>query len=212
MCSSDLFPSHDIAPDLEFIEDGDWACRKMIVSYSEAYDMLYDKMSESDLDELMDMAGQGKSNGKYGKQKDSAVDYMHIDMHITSKSTPDNFDANIVNVWHATWKSYKKVGFLTYEDESGQIQETVVSEDYMVVGTEIALEWKWVIEVWEGYRIGSDLYVGIQPIEYQHISKENPNSQKLPYFGVIYRDWETDRKSTRLNSSHSAKSRMPSSA
>ena len=28
----------------------------------------------------------------------------------------------------------------------------------------------------------------------------------------VYRDWETDRKSTRLNSSHSAKSRMPSSA
>ena len=30
--------------------------------------------------------------------------------------------------------------------------------------------------------------------------------------GKAYRDWETDRKSTRLNSSHSAKSRMPSSA
>ena len=30
--------------------------------------------------------------------------------------------------------------------------------------------------------------------------------------GSPYRDWETDRKSTRLNSSHSAKSRMPSSA
>ena len=29
---------------------------------------------------------------------------------------------------------------------------------------------------------------------------------------MCYRDWETDRKSTRLNSSHSAKSRMPSSA
>ena len=29
---------------------------------------------------------------------------------------------------------------------------------------------------------------------------------------IPYRDWETDRKSTRLNSSHSAKSRMPSSA
>ena len=32
------------------------------------------------------------------------------------------------------------------------------------------------------------------------------------YEGSLYRDWETDRKSTRLNSSHSAKSRMPSSA
>ena len=28
----------------------------------------------------------------------------------------------------------------------------------------------------------------------------------------IYRDWETDRKSTRLNSSHRSLSRMPSSA
>ena len=31
-------------------------------------------------------------------------------------------------------------------------------------------------------------------------------------YTYTYRDWETDRKSTRLNSSHSAKSRMPSSA
>ena len=29
---------------------------------------------------------------------------------------------------------------------------------------------------------------------------------------LVYRDWETDRKSTRLNSSHSRASRMPSSA
>ena len=32
------------------------------------------------------------------------------------------------------------------------------------------------------------------------------------HINTPYRDWETDRKSTRLNSSHSAKSRMPSSA
>ena len=30
--------------------------------------------------------------------------------------------------------------------------------------------------------------------------------------GPTYRDWETDRKSTRLNSSHEIPSRMPSSA
>ena len=29
---------------------------------------------------------------------------------------------------------------------------------------------------------------------------------------LAYRDWETDRKSTRLNSSHRSLSRMPSSA
>ena len=31
-------------------------------------------------------------------------------------------------------------------------------------------------------------------------------------YNIFYRDWETDRKSTRLNSSHRSLSRMPSSA
>ena len=39
------------------------------------------------------------------------------------------------------------------------------------------------------------------------------NDAQVQHFVLSnYRDWETDRKSTRLNSSHSAKSRMPSSA
>ena len=40
------------------------------------------------------------------------------------------------------------------------------------------------------------------------------NMTKVGVLSIVknYRDWETDRKSTRLNSSHSAKSRMPSSA
>ena len=40
--------------------------------------------------------------------------------------------------------------------------------------------------------------------------KKQSKEEEFEY--PIYRDWETDRKSTRLNSSHSAKSRMPSSA
>ena len=43
------------------------------------------------------------------------------------------------------------------------------------------------------------------------LSIEERNVNPLPPT-TAYRDWETDRKSTRLNSSHSAKSRMPSSA
>ena len=40
-------------------------------------------------------------------------------------------------------------------------------------------------------------------------SRLKPHSQ-IP--SAEYRDWETDRKSTRLNSSHEFVSRMPSSA
>ena len=43
-------------------------------------------------------------------------------------------------------------------------------------------------------------------------SKNGSKWQTMEDLMLRYRDWETDRKSTRLNSSHSAKSRMPSSA
>ena len=39
-----------------------------------------------------------------------------------------------------------------------------------------------------------------------------PPPQQTQPITPIYRDWETDRKSTRLNSSHITRSRMPSSA
>ena len=47
------------------------------------------------------------------------------------------------------------------------------------------------------------------------VSRENLKASKetLEKIGNgVYRDWETDRKSTRLNSSHRSLSRMPSSA
>ena len=62
----------------------------------------------------------------------------------------------------------------------------MVDETYQPVGTEISVEPDWIVEVWEGYRAGDDLYFGIQPIEYQHVSIDNPNSQKLPYCGAVY--------------------------
>ena len=47
----------------------------------------------------------------------------------------------------------------------------------------------------------------------QGLIGKHPSDFVLFMIGEVnYRDWETDRKSTRLNSSHSAKSRMPSSA
>ena len=42
-------------------------------------------------------------------------------------------------------------------------------------------------------------------------TNSNTDTNRL-FIAPSYRDWETDRKSTRLNSSHSGESRMPSSA
>jgi len=190
-----LYFAHDNAPDLEFIEDGDWAVRRMRLSYTEVYDRLYDKMTEKELDALIEMTGQKPSTGMYGVDA-AATDYMHVNMHSVGGAGNDTVTRNNhVNLWHAVWKSYKKVGFVTVLGDDGTPQETIVSEDYMAIGNELNIEWKWVIEIWEGYRFGMHNYVGVQPVEYQFTSTDTLNSQKLPYCGVLYSNTNSRSKS-----------------
>lgn len=174
--------SYDKSPDLEFIEDGSWCCRKMRMPITEVYDRYYDKLEEKDLDRLEEMIGStpGRNLGDR-----SPVD-MGIQLRIYDNPIFEGSGKSLVNVWHCCWKSFKKIFYVTTTDDAGQPQINIVDETYQPVGNEVSIEPDWIIEVWEGYRAGSDLYFGIQPIEYQHVSIDNPNSQKLPYCGAIY--------------------------
>lgn len=183
-----LFFSYDQSADLEFIHDAEWCCRKMIMSATQIYDRFYDKMSEKQLNDLLEMIGDTGRGGINPEVRKTSLDYPHIKTHTIGGFTTNPFDdVDDINVWHCCWKSFRKIGFVSYANpETGQVEEVQVDESYKVTGKELNVEWSWIIEVWEGYRIGEDLYVGIQPLEYQHISADNPNSQKLPYTGVIY--------------------------
>lgn len=174
--------SYDKSPDLDFIEDGSWCCRKMRMPITEVYDRYYDKLEEKDLDKLEEMIGStpGRNLGDR-----SPVD-MGIQLRIYDNPIFEGSGKSLVNVWHCCWKSFKKIFYVTTTDDAGQPQINIVDETYHPVGNEVSVEPDWIIEVWEGYRAGSDLYFGIQPIEYQHVSIDNPNSQKLPYCGAIY--------------------------
>lgn len=182
--------------DIEFIHDASWCCRKMIMSATQIYDTFYDKMSEKQLNELLDMiehkpgAGANYNIGKNG------IDYNHWEFKKLDTPYSNPFDTDQITVYHCCWKSFKKIGFVTIANlETGEIEEFQVDETYKETGSEIEVEWKWIIEVWEGYRIGDDLYIGIQPIEYQHVSADNPNSQRLPYTGVIYNNTNSKPRS-----------------
>ena len=177
-----IYFSYDKSPDLEFIEDGSWCCRKMRMPITEVYDRYYDKIEEKDLDKLEEMIGStpGRNLGDR-----SPVD-MGIQLRIYDNPIFEGAGKSLVNVWHCCWKSFKKIFYVTTTDDAGQPQVNIVDETYQPVGNEISVEPDWIVEVWEGYRAGSDLYFGIQPIEYQHVSIDNPNSQKLPYCGAIY--------------------------
>ena len=179
-----LYFSYDRSPDLEFIEDGSWCCRKMRLPIAEIYDRYNNKLEEKDLNRLNEML-TGVPVGDMA-QHGPVDDFNKITMHIYDNPVLEQKSRYCVNVWHVCWKSFKKIQYVTTQDENVQPQITICDEFYKKVGTELSIETDWIVEVWEGYRAGSDLYFGIQPIEYQSVSIDNPNSQKLPYCGCVY--------------------------
>ena len=184
--------SYDKDPDLEFIEDGDWFLRSMQMSPSTIYDRFFDLMDESDLDKLLEYGGEQIS--RKGGDYINTPSIMYREKMSSSFLRDQGEGINLLPVWHAVWRSYKKIGFLTVENENGEMITELVDEIYKPLEGD-QIKWDWVPEVWEGYRVGEDLYFGIGPVEYQWTSVDNPSSRKLPYCGIIYSNTNARSKS-----------------
>lgn len=159
------------SPDTEFIEDGEWAVYEMNMSPSEVISMFSKELTEKEIDRIYSLAeGRG------------------VDPQFTfTDSKVSNYRRN-VRVFHATWKSLRKVGFLTYVDNEGIEITKPVNEDYKFdkESGDINLEWEWIPEVHEGYRIGFDIYKSMGPLKGQYRDINNLYNVKLPYHGTIY--------------------------
>lgn len=162
-----LYFDFDRDPMLLHVEDGEWTVHKRRMSASAIYDRFGDMLTDEDLDWLLEKQAMPTNSP-------SDVNYQIIRRDYTGDAF-ENFAANLINVWHTTWKSYKKVGYIKMMDESGIEQEIMVGEEYKPDPGEV-IEWSWAIEIWEGYRIGDQIYAGIKPTNYE----------KLPYVGSLY--------------------------
>ena len=170
---------YDLDPDLEFVEDGDWALVRKYVHASTVIDAYYESLSEQEILELEEP-----------RHSETDISFLYANSSGKDENTYRNRLIEVVNVY---WKSRKRLGFLTYFDpETGDFEEVEV-EDGFRMPAEIKdlggkLEFKWVNEVWEGTRIDGRIYVNINPILNQRLSLENPSKCKLPINGRRYSD------------------------
>jgi hypothetical protein len=161
------------SPGLEFIEDGDWVVRRELMSSNAVLDQFYDLLSDKEVSQVE--SPHRNRSGSF------SIPFL--------QRVEENFgdDERFVEVMHVCWKSFKQVGVLTYTDEFGVSQEIMVDDSYTVdkeAGEEI--EKFWINEVWEGYRIDGDIYLGMEPIEAQRNGMSNISKCKLPYNGRAY--------------------------
>lgn len=104
------------------------------------------------------------------------------------------------------WRSEKKVYFLKFTNEHGDEETIIVNEDFEIpknavkekvphkYGTKKTV-WKWGVftaeeawipEIWNGVRIGDNIYCCMGPREYQLRSVDNPYDVNLSIHGIVY--------------------------
>jgi hypothetical protein len=184
--------AHDNDPELDDIEDGDWASRHMRMTPTSIYDRFNDVMTESDLNKVLELTEGRGGTGKTPESDFSRIEYKTVNNPV--KTDNENLQATYIDVWHVVWRSFKKVGFLHFQNQYGEPETDLVDETYKPSAEE-TIEWDWITEIWEGYRIGNDIYVGVQPLAYQASSIDNPNGAKLPYVGSLYSDTNSTNRS-----------------
>ena len=170
---------YDLDPDLEFVEDGDWALVRKYVHASSVVDAYYESLTEQQILELEEP-----------RHSESDISFLYNN---SANKDTNAFRNRLIEVVNVYWKSRKRIGFLTYMDpETGDFEEVEVQDGFRMpaelkdIGA--TLEWKWVNEVWEGTRIDGRFYVNINPILNQRLSLENPSKCKLPINGRRYSD------------------------
>lgn len=173
---SPLDIDYDKSPDCDYVEDGQWVVRRIFMTPSEVVDNFYEEMEAADFDLIEDQ------NGNLAFRPTSTATGAYRDDRDLKR-------AKIV-VYHVVWKYMTKIGILSYTNElTGELEEIEVPETFKPDKEKgESVEWFWVNEVWEGYRIEDDLYLGIQPLPGQRNTVNNLSLCKLPYNGKRFSD------------------------
>ena len=173
---------YDLDPDLDFVEDGDWALIRKYVHASSVIDTFYEYLTEQQILELEE-------------PRHSESDSYFLYTNSMNKDA-NAYRNRLIEVAQVYWKSRKRIGFMSFVDpNTGALEEHVVEDGFRLDNTMRALgakvEWKWVNEVWEGTRIDGRMYVKIHPIVNQRNSLDNSSTCKLPINGIRYSNVNT---------------------
>jgi hypothetical protein len=168
-----LYFDYDKSPDEDYIEDGQWAVAEYRMTPADIVAQFSHELTDEEIDTI------------YERWNDMANLHFEAISFGQTDSTDTAFSNGEVRVIHAVWKSLRKIGILKTQGPQGIIEE-VVSEDYKKGPNDIEVNWYWVPEVHQCWRIGKDIYKGYGPLPNQHKDIDKLYECKLPYVGAAY--------------------------
>jgi len=156
---------------------------------SQVIDEFWDVLTPAEINELEDSLDSGEES-----MDSFSIFPEKQTIELSTGVPPENdtfgyFDEKgNVRITKVVWASMKKIGELTYLDESGEQQKTYVDENYKPdkSNDDESVEWFWIKEYWEGTRIKSDTYKNIRPRRIQFRRMDNISQAYSGFIGTIY--------------------------
>ena len=167
-------------------------------SPAKVVDVFHEEIKPKDIDSILEHTTTSGS-GSYTDDDNNHVllrdagddhllnDFLHmaeINGHTFGSDYTDE-DGN-VRVLRVYWKSLKKVLKVKYYDDLGDVQYKIRSEEYIpdeAMGEEATS--MWVNEMWEGTKIGKDIYLQMKPRDTQFSRLNNPSKCHAGIIGQI---------------------------
>lgn len=177
------FPKH--LP-TEFLEDAQYVVRRIIMTPNEILDRWHGKLDEETVKWLDE---KGRDNNTNTNRSNNFI--ILPTQYINNKEDYNKYSVrkifNGIEVYHVQYRSFRKVGILTTEDELGQIIEVQVDDTYKVnkEAGDISIVWDWESVIEEGWRIDKDKYIDVGVLPYNRMELNNSSEQKLCYNGRV---------------------------
>lgn len=183
------------------VEDADVIIYEDYWSLGKIYDNFHDVLTKEDRKYLEDLPHRTDSDEMYNRDEtkgfinsSNLFDFPNgvvVGDYLLFGDGGENevydSDGNI-RVLHMFWKSRRKIQRVkSYDPETGDSVYEFHSEDYIPdtnAGEEVVTYW--INEAWEGYKLGKDVYLKIQPCELQFNTMENPSKCHFGFIGSYY--------------------------
>lgn len=181
--------THDISPDLEGIQHGEFATYEHHWTPSKIATFFGEELDKKDLEKIYQYDSfKGHSmTGRMPGREIAPEDY-EFDFSNRTRNYYDD-EENTIRVLQSEWKALTELYFLNYlNEETGEVDTMLVSENYKLnpeMG-DIDIEIIRVPQVYEGWKIGTDIYKRMRPVPGQFRDLENIYECKLNFFGDLY--------------------------
>lgn len=128
----------------------------------------------------------------FATMNNQAIDNMLTNYQHTGNSYYYD-QAGMIKTIQAYWRSKKEVAELTFVDETGTLKKMYVDRNYDIdYNAMVDVKWEFLDQIYQGTKIGSDIYCDIRPYDHQYYDPEYPTYCPLPIEGCLFNAMHTD--------------------